>query len=158
MPPWTGRRRRRPGPGIWARWLADKAADPAVVVVDDEGRFAIALTGGHRGGANALAREVAALLGAEPVVTTATDGAGLPALDDLPGFTVTGDVAGVTRAWLDGSPPALEVDPALSGWPLPPGLGPPLDGETRPAVVLAPPDGAPAEGAGGPRPQAPPVR
>ncbi len=61
--------------------LADKAADPAVVVVDDAGRFAVALTGGHRGGANVLAREVAALLGAEPVVTTATDGAGLPALD-----------------------------------------------------------------------------
>ncbi len=67
--------------------LADKAADPAVVVVDDGGRFAIALSGGHRGGANVLAREVAALVGAEAVVTTATDGAGLPALDDLPGFT-----------------------------------------------------------------------
>ena len=42
--------------------LADKAADPAVVVVDDGGRFVVSLTGGHRGGANVLAREVAALL------------------------------------------------------------------------------------------------
>ena len=52
--------------------LADKAADPAVVVVDDGGRFVVALTGGHQGGANVLAREVAELLGAQPVVTTAT--------------------------------------------------------------------------------------
>ncbi|HET9771453.1 MAG TPA: cobalamin biosynthesis protein, partial [Acidimicrobiia bacterium] len=102
--------------------LADKTADPAVVVVDDGGRFAVALTGGHRGGANVLAREVAALLGAEPVVTTATDAAGLPALDNLPGFTATGDIAAVTRAWLDGSPPTISVDPALAGWPLPPAL------------------------------------
>lgn len=102
--------------------LADKAADPAVVVVDDGGRFVIALTGGHRGGANVLARQVAALLGAEPVVTTATDQAGLPALDDLPGYTATGDVAGVTRAWLDGSPLTLEIDPELAGWPLPAAL------------------------------------
>ena len=104
--------------------LADKAADPAVVVVDDGGRFAVALTGGHPGGANVLAREVAALLGAEPVVTTATDGAGLPALDNLPGFTAAGDLAGVTRAWLDGSPPTVVVDPALAAWPLPPGMLP----------------------------------
>jgi len=102
--------------------LADKAADPAVVVVDDGGRFALSLTGGHGGGANVLAREVAALLGAEPVVTTATDGAGLPALDDLPGFTATGDIAGVTRAWLDGTPPRIAIDSSLAGWPLPPFL------------------------------------
>ncbi len=96
--------------------LADKATDPAVVVVDDAGRYAIALAGGHRGGANDLAREVAALLGAEPVVTTATDAAGLPALDTLPNFVAEGDVAGVTRAWLDGRPPIVEVDPTLGGW------------------------------------------
>ncbi|MEW6477308.1 MAG: precorrin-3B C(17)-methyltransferase [Actinomycetota bacterium] len=103
--------------------LADKGSDPAVVVVDDAGRFAIALSGGHEGGANVLAREVAALLGAEPVVTTATDAAGLPALDTLPGFTATGDLAAVTRAWLDGSPPSITVDPALAAWPLPEPLG-----------------------------------
>ncbi len=105
--------------------LADKTVDPAVVVVDDSGRFAIALSGGHRGGANVLAREVAALLGAEPVVTTATDAAGLPGLDTLPGFTATGDLAAVTRAWLDGSPPTVTVDPALQAWPLPEPLGQP---------------------------------
>jgi cobalt-precorrin 5A hydrolase/precorrin-3B C17-methyltransferase len=114
--------------------LADKAADPAVVVVDDGGRFAVALTGGHRGGANVLAREVAALLGAEAVITTATDGAGLPALDNLPGFTAAGDVAGVTRAWLDGSPPTADRDPALAAWPLPAGLA--ESGTGRRATVI----------------------
>lgn len=99
--------------------LGDKAHDPAVVVVDDGGRFAIALAGGHQGGANDLARQVAALLGAEPVITTATDTAGLPALDTLPGFTAAGDIAAVTRAWLDGHPPELEVDPTLAAWPFP---------------------------------------
>jgi cobalt-precorrin 5A hydrolase/precorrin-3B C17-methyltransferase len=116
--------------------LADKTADPAVVVVDDGGRFAVALTGGHRGGANILARDVAALLGAEPVVTTATDGAGLPALDDLPGFSATGDVAAVTRAWLDGSPPTVAVDPGLAGWPLPAALGDMASGDATESCVL----------------------
>ncbi|HYH51595.1 MAG TPA: precorrin-3B C(17)-methyltransferase [Acidimicrobiia bacterium] len=102
-----------------APWLRDKVADPAVVVVDDAGRFAIALSGGHRGGANELAREVAALLGAQPVVTTATDAAGLPGLDTLAGFAASGDVAVVTRAWLDGSPPEIAVDSALRSWRLP---------------------------------------
>lgn len=114
--------------------LDDKAADPAVVVVDDAGRWAIALAGGHAGGANALAREVAALLGAEPVVTTATDGAGLPGLDALPGFRAEGDVAGVTRAWLDGVPPTVAVDASLAGWRT--GLPLPLAAPTPEASVL----------------------
>src|SRR5205823_12785182 len=80
------------------------------------------LAGGHGGGGNVLAVEVAGLLGAEPVVTTATDAAGLPALDTLPGFTAAGDVAGVTRAWLDGSPPLVTFDPGLEEWLLPAGL------------------------------------
>jgi cobalt-precorrin 5A hydrolase/precorrin-3B C17-methyltransferase len=102
--------------------LADKRLDPAVVCVDDQARFAIALCGGHQGGANRLAREVAGHLGAEPVVTTATDGSGLPGLDDLPGFAAEGDVAGVTRRWLDGAPPLVHSDPAVGGWPLPSAL------------------------------------
>jgi cobalt-precorrin 5A hydrolase/precorrin-3B C17-methyltransferase len=96
--------------------LADKHTDPAVVCVDDAGRFAIALSGGHAGGANALAADVASLLGAEPVITTATDSNNAVALDTLPGFTARGDIAGVTRAWLDGDPPT--VVNALE-WPLP---------------------------------------
>jgi cobalt-precorrin 5A hydrolase/precorrin-3B C17-methyltransferase len=58
---------------IVAPLLSDKRTDPAVVCVDEGCRWAIALTGGHEGGANDLAREAAALLGAEPVVTTASE-------------------------------------------------------------------------------------
>ncbi len=104
---------------IVAPLLADKRTDPAVVCVDEAGRFAVALCGGHAGGANRLARQVAGVLGAEPVVTTATDAVGLPALDDLPGLVAEGDVAGVTTAALDGRAPALDNP---SGWPLPAGL------------------------------------
>lgn len=96
--------------------LADKHTDPAVVVVDEAGRFAIALTGGHAAGANSLAAEVAGLLHAEPVITTATDATAIPALDQLPGFTASGDIAGVTRAWLDGDPPRVD---ARLDWPVP---------------------------------------
>jgi cobalt-precorrin 5A hydrolase len=71
--------------GIVVRGLAPhlkgKDRDPAVVVVDEAGRFAVSLLSGHLGGANDLARRVAAILGAEAVITTATDVQGLPALD-----------------------------------------------------------------------------
>ncbi len=53
--------------------LRDKTVDPAVVVVDETGKYAISLLSGHLGGANDLAAEIAELIGAEPVITTATD-------------------------------------------------------------------------------------
>lgn len=53
--------------------LKDKTADPAVVVVDETGKYAISLLSGHLGGANDIAAEIAELIGAEPVITTATD-------------------------------------------------------------------------------------
>ncbi|MFI7496962.1 precorrin-3B C(17)-methyltransferase [Streptomyces sp. NPDC049687] len=101
---------------LLAPLLGDKASDPGVVCVDEGGRFAVSLVGGHGGGANGLALEVGELLGAEPVVTTATDAVGIPGLDTL-GLPVEGDVAGVTRALLDGAPVALDAEVA---WPLPP--------------------------------------
>ncbi len=61
--------------------LKDKRTDPAVVVLDEAGKHAISLAGGHLGGANELAREIAAFLGGEAVITTASDVSGLPALD-----------------------------------------------------------------------------
>ena len=103
---------------IVAPLLSDKRADPAVVCVDEAARFAVVLCGGHAGG-NDLARRVAALLGCEAVVTTATDAAGAPALDALPGLAAAGDVAGVTAALLDGRAPVV-ANPI--GWPLPDGL------------------------------------
>lgn len=107
---------------IVAPLLSSKHSDPAVVCVDEAGRHAVALCGGHAGGANDLAAEVAAVLGAAPVITTGTDAAGLPALDALPGFRAEGDVAGVTVALLDGRPPRLET--TLEGWPPPAALSP----------------------------------
>ncbi|HEY3319114.1 MAG TPA: cobalamin biosynthesis protein [Planctomycetota bacterium] len=63
--------------GVAVRALAPcvkhKLSDPAVVVVDVGGRYAISLLSGHEGGANALALRVANVLSAEPVVTTTTE-------------------------------------------------------------------------------------
>ncbi|MET8035756.1 precorrin-3B C(17)-methyltransferase [Streptomyces sp. NPDC005345] len=131
--------------------LADKASDPGVVCVDEAGRFAVPLVGGHAGGANDLAREVGEVLGAEPVVTTATDAVGMPGLDML-GLPVEGDVAGVSRAVLDGEPVVLDAETA---WPLPalpPNVGAPAgdgaavirvsdraEGPAEREVVLRPP-------------------
>jgi cobalt-precorrin 5A hydrolase len=61
--------------------LQKKGTDPAVVVVDEAGKFAISLLSGHQGGANELARRVAQILNGVPVITTASDVRGLPALD-----------------------------------------------------------------------------
>jgi cobalt-precorrin 5A hydrolase/precorrin-3B C17-methyltransferase len=104
---------------IVAPLLADKSRDPAVVCVDEVGRHAVALVGGHTGGANALARRVGGLLDAEPVLTTATDSTGCIALDALPGFVAVGDIAAVTAAMLDGRSPRISNE---LGWPLPAGL------------------------------------
>jgi cobalt-precorrin 5A hydrolase len=53
--------------------LKDKKVDPGVVVVDDRAQFAISVLSGHLGGANELTLEIAAILGAQPVITTASD-------------------------------------------------------------------------------------
>ena len=87
--------------------LGDKRHDPGVVCVDDAGRFTVALCGGHEGGANALAERIAQTLGATPVVTTASDSLGVPALDSLGkrlGFEVEegSDLAAVGAALVSG--------------------------------------------------------
>lgn len=99
--------------------LTDKAGDPGLVCVDEGSRHAVAVLGGHAGGANALAGRVAAILGAQPVVTTATDAVSLPGLDDL-GWPVEGDVAALARALLDGLDVHLDAaDCSGAAWPLP---------------------------------------
>ena len=56
-----------------APYLKSKAADPAVICLDEAGRWAVPLLSGHLGGGNALARRLAVLTGGEAVITTATD-------------------------------------------------------------------------------------
>lgn len=80
--------------------MADKHTDPAVVCVDSLGRHAVSVLSGHVGGANSLAKQVAAALGAEPVITTQSDVAGLWALDTL------GEEHGWLTRW-EGDPNAL---------------------------------------------------
>ena len=123
--------------------LDSKHADPAVVCVDEASRYAVALSGGHGMGANALAARVAGVLGAEPVITTATDSAGIPGLDSL-GWPAEGAIAAVSRAILDGDPVRLDSEHT---WPLPAfpdhvqPTRPPPDGE---ATGIAPTSTAPA--------------
>lgn len=64
-----------------APYVKDKHEDPAVICVDSLGLNAISVLSGHIGGANDLAHEVAALIGAREVITTQSDNAGLWALD-----------------------------------------------------------------------------
>ena len=56
-----------------APYVKNKTVDPAVVVVDEKGKYAISLLSGHIGGANDFTLEISEILGAEPVITTATD-------------------------------------------------------------------------------------
>lgn len=141
-----------------AAHLRDKATDPGVVAVDDTGAFAVALTGGHEGGANALAERVAGFLEATPVVTTASERTRTGGLHDLGRrFGVRpdpdGDAAAVGGALVSGERVHLCREVA---WPLGPmpdhvvEVGVPestpllwvtdrLVEPPRPAVVLRPP-------------------
>ena len=98
--------------------LGDKATDPGVVCLDEAGHSVIPLLGGHRAGANRLARRIAAITGGHAAITTASDIQGKPALDTLgqeegwrldPASAVT--VA--SAALVDGEPLGLFVDPEL---------------------------------------------
>lgn len=116
--------------GIAVRAIAphvkDKFTDPAVIAVDEEGAFTVPLLSGHVGGANDLARQVAALTGGTAVISTATDVNGVFAVDQWAvrqGWTV-GDRAlakAVSSALLAGEPVGVASDLPVKG-ALPAGL------------------------------------
>ncbi len=64
-----------------APFIKDKRTDPAIVCMDDNGKFVISLLSGHVGGANRLAYKIASKIGGTPVITTATDVNGKFAVD-----------------------------------------------------------------------------
>ncbi|RMD74355.1 MAG: precorrin-3B C(17)-methyltransferase [Chloroflexi bacterium] len=102
-----------------APMLSHKTDDPAVVCLDEDGRFAVPLVGGHRAGANQLARQIAAITGGQAVITTASDTQGLPALDLIgreAGWRIAPDsaVTHVMACLVNGEPIGVWVDPALS--------------------------------------------
>jgi cobalt-precorrin 5A hydrolase/precorrin-3B C17-methyltransferase len=137
--------------------LENKHSDPGVVTVDDAASFAVALCGGHGGGANALAARVADTLGATPVVTTASDSVSVAALDSLGknlGFRLEegSDLTAVGAALVSGGRVCLVSNQRWPLGPLPENVvrtdepGAPLilisdrTVETpRPAVVYRPP-------------------
>lgn len=61
--------------------LENKQIDPAVIVIDEAGKFVISLILGRWGGANRLAEEVANYTGGVAVITTASEVNNLPSLD-----------------------------------------------------------------------------
>ncbi|WP_437548821.1 cobalamin biosynthesis protein [Sorangium sp. So ce367] len=113
--------------------LKNKKVDPAVVCVDDTARFSICVLSGHVGRGNAFTEKVAGLLGAQPVVTTASDALGTLTVDILGrdlGWTLDDPDRNVTRgcAAVVNAAPVLFVQETgePSFWPeatpLPPGV------------------------------------
>lgn len=136
--------------GIAVRAVApcvrDKLTDPAVVSVDEAGRFAVPLLSGHVGGANALARRVAAITAGTAVISTATDVNGLFAVDAWAvehGLALTDRTLAkqVSAALLAGEPVGFASD---FGGECPPDLTP---GEADLGVWVT------ARGGGGPFPR-----
>ena len=102
--------------------LRDKHQDPAVVVLDEAGRFAIPVLSGHLGGANALAGRLAAALGATPVLTTASDVRQTLAVDLLGrelGWTLeasANDLLRASSAVVNDEPVALVQEAGSRDW------------------------------------------
>ncbi len=82
--------------------LTDKTVDPAIVVVDQSGKFAISLCGGHQGGGDRLTQRLSQLLGSQPILTGAANALDLPGVDTLGTpfgwIRGTGDWTGVSAA------------------------------------------------------------
>ncbi len=108
---------------LLAPYLQSKRDDPAVIVLDEDGRHAVPLLGGHAAGANRFAREIADFLGGTAVITTSSDVQGLTAPDELAqklGLTIDDNTAltDVTALLVDGRPVCIESreDPGVDGY------------------------------------------
>ena len=104
--------------------LGSKTHDPAVVCVDDSGRYAVSVLSGHVGGADALAHRVADAIGAQAVVTSASDTLRVTPIDLVgrdAGWRVEATSTDLTRAAaavVNGDLLALWIDPATgASWP-----------------------------------------
>lgn len=102
--------------------LKSKDEDPGVTVVDEAGRFAIPVLSGHVGGANAWSERIAGLLGATPVVTTASDVGQTIPVDILGrhlGWRVEAPKINITRVSahvVNGAPVALVQEAGSTRW------------------------------------------
>lgn len=100
--------------------LSDKARDPAVVVVSEAGDQVISLCGGHQGGGDNLTRQVAHLLGANPVITGSSTAQGLAGVDVLGvpfGWAKgSGDWTGVSAAIAHGKPIEVLQEAGATLW------------------------------------------
>lgn len=118
-----------------APYVKSKTTDPAVICVDELGKFSVALLSGHIGGGNRLANAVAAGIGAIPVITTATDVNGRFAVDAW--AAERGFIIGNMKAAKDVAAAILERDISICAdaaivKPLPPGL---CEGREGPAGI-----------------------
>ena len=107
-----------------APFVKSKQSDPAVVCLDDQGQFVISLLSGHLGGANQLARRIAAVTGGMPVVTTATDVHGKTAVDEWAkehdcAIENIGAVKRISSSVLDGERVGVAVTDQLAPAPWP---------------------------------------
>jgi precorrin-4 C11-methyltransferase len=98
-----------------APYLQDKHSDPAVINMDENGRFVQAVVSGHIGGANDITRKLAAAIGAQAVITTSSDLQDIWALDTLPAqfgwkATASTDMNHVISLFVNNRPTALLLD------------------------------------------------
>lgn len=103
-----------------APFLKNKKTDPAVINIDVAGRFVQPVVSGHVGGANELARKLAGLIGAVPVITTVSDTSGLWPLDVLPRrfdwkMECSGNLTRLTGLFVNGAKTALLLEARDNG-------------------------------------------
>lgn len=120
-----------------APYVKDKFTDPAVVSVDEAGRFAVPLLSGHVGGANDLAKRVAAITGGQAALSTATDVNGRFAVDVWAGrqnlvIVERAAAKAVSAALLEGGAVGFRCRYPVRG-PLPAGL---TEGPARVGIAV----------------------